>query len=88
MCRMRNSFCDVQNPDAKMLKRLQYSDVMIQNLRVMDETAITLCKENDIPVCLPSNCLSCHDQLWGQDLTLLLPAVEHPFTALLCSFML
>ena len=79
--------CDVQNPDAKMLKRLQYSDVMIQNLRVMDETAITLCKENDIPVCLPCNSLSCHDQLWGQDVTLLLPVVEHPFTALLFSFM-
>lgn len=43
--------CDpVSNPDAKMHKRLQYSDVMTQNLRVMDETAITLCKENDIPV--------------------------------------
>ncbi|BDA41402.1 Uridylate kinase [Coccomyxa sp. Obi] len=43
--------CDpVANPDAKMHKRLQYSDVMTQNLRVMDETAITLCKENDIPV--------------------------------------
>lgn len=42
----------VQNPDAKMHKRLLYSDVMTQNLRVMDETAITLCKENEIPVIL------------------------------------
>ncbi len=42
----------MQNPDAKMHKRLHYSDVMIQNLKVMDETAITLCKENDIPVIL------------------------------------
>ncbi len=48
----------VQNPDAKMHKRLLYSDVMTQNLRVMDETAITLCKENDIPVILrPLSCI-------------------------------
>ncbi|EIE25159.1 uridylate kinase [Coccomyxa subellipsoidea C-169] len=43
--------CDpALNPNAKMHKRLQYNDVMTQNLRVMDETAITLCKENEIPV--------------------------------------
>lgn len=40
-----------QNPEAKMHKRLHYCQVTAQNLRVMDETAITLCKENDIPVC-------------------------------------
>lgn len=42
----------MQNPDAKMHKQLQYTDVMHNNLRVMDETAITLCKENDIPASL------------------------------------
>ena len=49
----------VQNPNAKMHKRLQYNDVMTQNLRVMDETAITLCKENEIPVRPPCICFWC-----------------------------
>lgn len=40
----------LQNPDAKLLKELGYRDVTHSGLRVMDETAITLCKENDIPV--------------------------------------
>ena len=42
----------MQNPDAKLHKELGYRDVTASGLRVMDETAITLCKENDIPVCL------------------------------------
>ena len=40
----------VLNPAAKMHKRLCYRDVTHSNLQVMDETAITLCKENGIPV--------------------------------------
>lgn len=40
----------VLNPGAKMHKRLCYRDVTHSELQVMDETAITLCKENDIPV--------------------------------------
>ena len=39
-----------QHPEAKLHKRLSFRDVTTQNLRVMDETAITLCKENNIPV--------------------------------------
>ena len=43
--------CDpVTNPGAKMHKRLCYRNVTNSGLQVMDETAITLCKENDIPV--------------------------------------
>ncbi|KAK9819866.1 hypothetical protein WJX72_003450 [[Myrmecia] bisecta] len=43
--------CDpVTNPDAKLHRRLSFREVMVQNLKVMDETAITLCKENNIPV--------------------------------------
>ena len=40
----------VLNSDAKKFKNLSYSDVISKNLRVMDLTAITLCKENNLPV--------------------------------------
>ena len=36
--------------DAKKYKKLTYKKVMQDNLRVMDMTAITLCKENNIPI--------------------------------------
>ena len=38
------------NSDAKKFKKLNYSEVISKNLRVMDLTAITLCKENNLPV--------------------------------------
>ena len=37
-------------PGAKLHKQLSFRDVTMQGLQVMDETAITLCKENNIPV--------------------------------------
>ena len=40
----------VLNSDAKKFKKLSYSEVISKNLRVMDLTAITLCKENNLPV--------------------------------------
>jgi uridylate kinase len=40
----------VKNPEAVLHKSLSFRDVLIQNLNVMDDTAITLCKENSIPV--------------------------------------
>ena len=36
--------------DAKHLKKISYSDVLSKNLRIMDMTAITLCKENNLPI--------------------------------------
>ena len=36
--------------DAKKYKKLTYKKVMQDNLQVMDMTAITLCKENNIPI--------------------------------------
>ena len=39
-----------KHPDAKLHKRLSYKQVTTQDLDVMDQTAITLCKENAIPV--------------------------------------
>ena len=40
----------ILNSDAKKFKKLNYSDLISKNLRVMDLTAITLCKENNLPV--------------------------------------
>lgn len=35
---------------AKKYDRISYRDVMVEELKVMDQTAITLCKENDVPL--------------------------------------
>jgi len=40
----------LRNPDAKMLRELSYIDVLKDDLRVMDATAVTLCRENAIPI--------------------------------------
>jgi uridylate kinase len=40
----------MKNPDAILHKNLTFKQVIDQGLSVMDETAITLCKENDIPI--------------------------------------
>ncbi len=38
------------NPNAKQYKSLTYSHVLTKDLKVMDGTAIALCKDNDIPI--------------------------------------
>ncbi|MEM8925046.1 MAG: UMP kinase [Actinomycetota bacterium] len=38
------------NPDATKIDRLSYLDVLNKDLRVMDQTAITHAKENDLPI--------------------------------------
>lgn len=38
------------NPDAKRFERLTYRDVLRHDYRVMDATAISLCRDNDIPI--------------------------------------
>lgn len=43
--------CDPEkNAKAKMYKKLSYGNVLEQNLKVMDLTAITLCQENKLPI--------------------------------------
>ncbi|EFJ40235.1 hypothetical protein VOLCADRAFT_84579 [Volvox carteri f. nagariensis] len=43
--------CDpMKHQHAKKYEKLSYRQVSMDNLQVMDETAITLCKENNIPV--------------------------------------
>jgi len=39
-----------KNPDAFRFEEISYIDVMQKNLRVMDLTAISLCKENNLPI--------------------------------------
>ncbi len=38
------------DPTAKFYETISYRDVMLQELRVMDQTAITLCAENKVPL--------------------------------------
>jgi uridylate kinase len=40
----------VTNPKAKRFARLDYLDLINKDLRVMDHTAVTLCRENNIPI--------------------------------------
>jgi uridylate kinase len=39
-----------KNPDAKRLERLSYLDVLKNDLKVMDASAISLARENNIPI--------------------------------------
>ncbi|MEI7637379.1 MAG: UMP kinase [Syntrophus sp. (in: bacteria)] len=40
----------VGNPDAIMFKKISYNEVLTKNLKVMDATAISLCRENGLPI--------------------------------------
>jgi uridylate kinase len=39
-----------KNPKAEMFEQISYLNVLKDNLRVMDMTAISLCKENNLPI--------------------------------------
>jgi len=39
-----------KDPDATRFESISYRDVMAKELGVMDQTAITLCKENKVPI--------------------------------------
>ena len=39
-----------KDPNAKFYETISYRDVMLEELGVMDQTAITLCKENSLPL--------------------------------------
>jgi uridylate kinase len=39
-----------KNPQAKRYESLTYTHVLTEDLRVMDSTAIAMCRENDIPI--------------------------------------
>jgi len=39
-----------KNPRARLFEQLSYEDVLTKNLRVMDHSAISLCRDNRIPI--------------------------------------
>jgi uridylate kinase len=39
-----------KNPDAQFFEQLTYDQVLGKKLRVMDHSAITLCRDNNIPI--------------------------------------
>jgi uridylate kinase len=39
-----------KHKDARMFRRLSYLDVLNRNLQVMDSTAISLCRDNNLPI--------------------------------------
>ena len=43
--------CDPEkNTNAVMFDKISYNDVIEKNLKIMDQTAFTLCKENNLPI--------------------------------------
>jgi len=40
----------VKNESAVMFKKISYIEVLTKNLKVMDSTAITLCRDNSLPI--------------------------------------
>ncbi|MGE4650502.1 MAG: UMP kinase [Myxococcota bacterium] len=39
-----------ENPDAKRYERVSFEEALQKNLRVMDQTAIAMCRENNLPM--------------------------------------
>jgi uridylate kinase len=39
-----------KDPDAQFYPEISYRDVMLADLKVMDQTAVTLCRENSLPL--------------------------------------
>jgi len=40
----------MKNPGAELFEKLSYEDLLTRDLRIMDHSAISLCRENNIPV--------------------------------------
>lgn len=40
------------DPEAELIEEISYIDVLNRGLKVMDSTAITLCMDNDLPICV------------------------------------
>ncbi len=40
----------IKHPGAKMFNKISYTEALAKNLKVMDATAISLCRENEIPI--------------------------------------
>jgi uridylate kinase len=40
----------MEKPDAKFFPRISYMDFLKKDLKVMDSTAVTLCRDNKMPI--------------------------------------
>ncbi|MDO4731313.1 MAG: UMP kinase [Clostridia bacterium] len=62
-----------KNPDAKRYSHISFSDVLKNNLAVMDSTAATLCKDNNIPILVFSiaDPLNIKEVIQGKDIATL-----------------
>jgi uridylate kinase len=40
----------VRNPEAKLYRRLTFDEAIVRNLKVMDATALTLCRDQRLPI--------------------------------------
>ena len=47
----------VKYPDAKKYETVTYNEVLAKDLKVMDATAISLCRENKLPIIVFNSCL-------------------------------
>ena len=39
-----------KNPDAQLFEKVSYDQILAKNLRIMDHSAISLCRDNNIPI--------------------------------------
>jgi uridylate kinase len=39
-----------ENPDARLFERLPYDEVLTRNLKIIDHSAVALCRDNNIPI--------------------------------------
>ncbi|MBU2512731.1 UMP kinase [bacterium] len=44
----------VNDPSARKYERLTFAEILEKNLKIMDATAIALCRENELPLCVLS----------------------------------
>lgn len=40
----------IENPQAERFDKLSFEEVMVKNLKVMDQTAFSMCRDNDVPI--------------------------------------
>ncbi len=39
-----------KNPDAELFEKISYNELLKKNLRIMDHSAVSLCRDNNIPI--------------------------------------
>lgn len=67
-----------KNPDAKKYSRVSFNDILNKDLGVMDSTAASLCKDNDIPILVFSvdNPMNIYAAVCGEDVGTLVERIQ------------